>query len=116
MAHFLVTLIPDTNLELNLEEPQSLNFNYATILQSVGGGGSENVRLYQFQDSGLAIDGSIMFPHNLGSPYVDFSVYSPDFGEVNPDDDLYEPNQLTIWLQSYRPLVGIWRIRIEGGL
>lgn len=96
------------------KKPDSICVNYLSKLDSSEGGGSgSNSRLFTFSNGDLDVNGSRVFNHNLGTEYVDVSVFRSDGLEIVPDSVLYELNRVTVTLRGFQPLVGFWRCLVE---
>lgn len=110
---YVIVIVDEPEVTCEVTPPEQIIVDFSQVIQSTGGGGSANSRVFDFNQSDLNPDGSISFLHNLGLTLVDYSVISPDFGEVEVVSDSYELNRLTINLSSFMPINGLWRILIE---
>lgn len=110
---YLIIPIDEPEIIVTMTPPDPILIDYAQVIQSTGGGGGSNSRIFNFNQSDLNPDGTISFLHNLGLTRVDYSIFSPDFGEIEPVGDSYALNILTVDLSSWMPINGTWQILIE---
>lgn len=112
--NYLIFAIDEPEIVVHHIEPPSISVNYLSQLDSSDGGGSgSNSRLFTFSNGELDIDGNRVFNHNLGTEYVDVSIFRNDGLKIIPDSITYELNRVIVNLRGYQPLIGFWRCLIE---
>lgn len=111
---YLIFAIDEPEIYITYKDPPEISVNFLAKLESSSGGGSgDTSRLFVFSNGELDTNGSRIFNHNLGTEYVDLSIFNQEGLKVVPDSVIYELNRATVNLKGFQPLIGFWRCLIE---
>lgn len=67
-----------------------------------------------FSDASLSVAGILPVTHNLGGHVSSVLIRNASGEVVNPDRiELLSLNDLSVSLEAYRPIGGIWRVEVE---
>lgn len=114
-GEFVLIQIPKTLL-IKVVASTSLTLKVDGLTEISGGtsGGSGTRYIYNFSNAELDAQGFLIVQHNLNLAVVDVSVFSPDYGEVEPQSvRAIDSNTVAIALSSFQPLNGSWKVLIE---
>lgn len=111
---YLIFAINEPEINVNYQKSPEINVNYLSRLDSSTGGGSgDTSRLFTFSNGDLDVNGNRTFHHNLGTEYVDISVFNQNGLEIVPDSVIYQLNSVIVNLKGFQPLTSFWRCLIE---